>query len=182
MSCLITGGAGINCNALRRVGGVKKRAYVFNHSELVSVNYDSDGYIDKLNFDAYKGLYNFKSRKSAHSGGVTAQISGAGGNKFFQHDVILKMFPDDPTEDQIMEEILVGCVGIILEDNNGEFKLYGLENGLDQTEGGENTGQEQNADVAYSLTFAGMEQLRPKRILIDNDTLATKNYLDTLVV
>jgi len=181
MECLITNGVGISCEALRRVGGVNKRAYLFNIDDLSSVTFDSNGYIDQLNFDVYSGLYNFISRKQAHSGGYTAQIQAPGGNKFFQHDVILKMFPDNPDEDSVLENLLVASVGIILEDNNREFFLYGKDNGMDQLEGAQNSGQENASDMSYSLTFNGQEQEIPKRILI-TDYNTTKDYLNSLVI
>ena len=185
MPCLITAGVGITCAALRRVGGVNKRAYVFNINQLVSTGIggytiDADGYVNSLSFTTYFGLYEYISRKQAHSGGATAQIQSPGGNKFFQHDVILKLFPDDPTEDTAMETLLTSSVGIILEDNNQEFLLYGIQNGLDQTEGAQNTGQEQASDIAYSVTFSGAEPDLPKRVLL-TDYVTTKNYLDNLV-
>ena len=185
MPCLITAGAGITCAALRRVGGVNKRAYVFNINQLASTGgggytLDADGYVNAFQFTTYYGLYKYISRKQAHSGGASAQIQAPGGNKYFQHDVILKLFPDDPDEDTVMETLLTASVGIIIEDNNQEFLLYGIQNGLDQTEGVQNTGQEPASDIAYSLTFAGAEPDLPKRVLVtDYDT--TKNYLDNLV-
>jgi len=181
MSCLITDGVGITCDALKRVGGVNKRAFLFNIDELVDFGTDANGYINDLNFTAYKGLYNFISRKGAHSGGYTAQIQTPGGNKYYQHDVIMKLFPEDPTEDAVLEDLLVGSVGIILQTNNDEFILYGLKNGMDQVEGSQNTGQDQASDVADTLTFAGQEPEKPKRIFI-TDAATTENFLNTLVV
>lgn len=186
MSCLVTAGVGITCDALKRVGGFDKRAYIFNLSELTTTGgggagFDANGYVNSLQFDTYFGLHKYISRKQAHSGGYTPQIQAPGGNKFFQHDVTLKLFPDDPTEDEVLETLLVSCVGIILEDNNDEFFLYGLKNGMDQSEGVQNGGVESASDMAYSLTFQGAEPEIPKRILItDHDT--TLNYLDSLVV
>ena len=114
--------------------------------------------------------------------GYTAQIQAPGGNKFYQHDVILKLFPDTPNEDSAIEDLLVGTVGIILETNNDEFILFGFKNGLDQTEGVQNSGQEAASDIADTLTFAGAEPEKPKRILVGGSADATKNYLETLVV
>lgn len=190
MECNISGNLDVNCDDLRLVGGVNKKAYLFNLGDLASTgeyNTDSTGYITQINFQAYKGLYTFESRKNAHSGGYTPQIQTPGGNKFFQHDVILKVFPDTPGEDQTLENTLVANLGIILESNNKEFFLYGKENGMDQTEGSQNTGQEFASDVGYSMTFAGSEQNLPKRILVQStgdaevDYQATKNYLQSLV-
>lgn len=181
MSCLITDGVGISCDALRRVGGVNKRAYLFNLDDMTSSGEDSNGYVDNIVFTGYKGLYKYISRKQAHSGGYTAQIQAPGGNKFYQHDVILKLFPDDPTEDAALESLLVASVGIILEDNNQEFRLYGIQNGMDQSEGAQNTGQEQASDIADTLTFVGNEPDIPKRILVGGSYDNTKAYLDSLV-
>ena len=182
MGCAITDGVGITCDALRRVGGVNKRAYLFNFDEKGSITTDVNGYVTAITFDpSYTGLYKFTSRKQAHSGGFAAQVQSPGGNKFYNHDVILKLFPEDPTEDAVLEALLVASVGVILEDNNQQFFLYGNENGLDQIDGTQNTGQEQASDVAYSLTFQGQEPELPKRILV-TDYAATKLYLETLVV
>lgn len=180
--CLVTNGIGINCDDLRRVGGVDKDFYLANHDELVNVGYDSSNYINDINFTAYKGLYKFKSRKQAHSGGYTPQVSGPGGNKYFQHDVTAKLYPATPDEDAILEALLVGTVVIILETNNDEFILYGLKKGMDQTEGVQNSGTEDNSDVGYNLTFAGAEKEIPKRVLVGGTAEATRNYLETLVV
>ncbi len=182
MPCLITDGVGITCDDLRKVGGVNKRFYMYNFDEFISAGFDADGYVDLLNFTAYDGLHNFIGRKQGHSGGITGQIQAPGGNKFYQHNVIAKLFPNTPAEDAVMEDVLVGCFGIILEDNNDEFFLYGLDNGMSLSEEEQNTGAEQASDVGDLITFFGSEKLRPKRILVQGSSLATKNYLDTLVV
>lgn len=182
MPCLITDGVGINCVDLQKVGGVNKRFYMYNFDEFISAGFDANGYINDLNFTAYDGLHNFIGRKQGHSGGTTGQIQTPGGNKFYQHNVIVKLFPGTPTEDATLEQVLVGCFGIILEDNNDEFFLFGLDNGLDVSEQEQNTGFEQSSDIGDLITFLGSEKLKPKRILVGGSSLATKNFLDTLVV
>ena len=119
------------------------------------VNYttDASGCIDLINFVALAGLYEFDSRKQAHSGGYVPVIGGEGGNKFFQHDVQLKLFSDDCTKDQVIETLLVSSVGIILETNNQEFKLFGGFNGMDQVSGSQNSGQASASDIADILVF-----------------------------
>lgn len=181
MACGITAGIGIDCDSLRRVGGVNKRAWLFNIDDLDTYSTGLDGCITALNFDAYLGTYAFESRKQAHLGGYTPIIGGDGGNKFYQHDVQLKMYSDNCTDDQIVEELLVASVGIILETNNKEFKLYGAFNGMDQVGGQQSSGQVAASDISDTLIFQGEEQSLPKHILI-TDYATTKNYLETLVV
>ena len=184
--CVITSGINVDCKDLRVVGGVKKRAYIFNISELQDEKYtQTSGYVSAINFLTYGGLYAFVSRARSHSGGSTVTTAGPGANTYFQHDAIVKLFPDGPTEDQAIQDLVVAEVGLILEDNNQRFFLYGGFNGLEVTEGTQNTGQESASDIAYSLTFTGEEKEVPKRISVDGtgtDYAATKAYLDSLIV
>ena len=183
MSCLITDGVGITCEALSVVGGVNKDFYMYNFDEFTSVGYDANNYVNLINFTtSYVGLHLYSGRKQAHAGGSTAQISGPGGNKFYQHDFAAKLFPDTPTEDQNIETLLVGCVGIIFQSNNDEFFLLGLKNGLDQSEQVQTSGQEPTTDISDSLVWTGAEPDKPKRIFVGGSALATKNYLDSLIV
>jgi hypothetical protein len=181
MSCGIGSGIGIDCEALKRVGGVNKKAWIFNIDDLNTYTTGSDGCINQINFNAYAGLYEFDSRKQAHSGGYVPVIGGEGGNKFFQHDVQLKLFSDTCVDDQVIEDLLVAQVGIILETNNQEFKLFGGFNGMDQTGGSQSSGQAAASDIADTLIFQGEERDLPKRIL-DTDYETTKAYIESLVV
>ena len=184
--CAITSGIGINCETLRKIGGVNKLAYVFNITDLEDSKYNNTNeYVSAINFDTYKGLYSITSKKKSHSGGYTLVKQDPGGNVYFQHDVILKMFPEDPDEDLTIENMVVGEVGIILETNNQEFILYGAQNGMEVTEATQNTGQEPASDVADTLTFQGEEKAKPLRISVGGtgaDYAATKAYLESLVV
>lgn len=181
--CGISSGIGIDCDGLKRVGGVGKKAWIFNIDDL-SINpytIGSNGCINQINFTSYKGLFEFASRKQTHSGGYVPVVGGEGGNKFFQHDVQLKLFSDSCTEDSVIEDLLVAEIGIILETNNEEFKLFGGFNGMDQTAGSQNTGQAAASDISDTLIFQGEEQDLPKRIL-DTNFATTKAYIESLVV
>ena len=181
MSCGINSGLSITCQNLKKVGGVKKAAYLFNIDDLVEYTIDGQGYITALTFAQYKGLYKFQARKQSHSGGYTAVIQDPGGNKFFQHDVTLKAFCETPADDEVLEDLLVSEVGVILETNNGEFILYGAYNGMEQTAGVQNTGTAPASDIADNLTLTGFEEGKPKRVL-ETDGPSTKAYLESLVV
>ena len=167
--CLITNGIVAECEDLRRVGGVNKRFWAFNLNQLdktVGTNgytIDANGYITAMAFTVYGCLYKFESQQQSHSGGYTAQVQ-AGGNKFFQHDVIAKIFNTTPEDDEVIEELLVADIGIILETNNQEFILYGGFNGMRLSEGVQNSGQESGSDTTSTLTFQGQEKDMPKRV------------------
>ena len=180
MSCGITQGQGVTCDDLRRVGGVNKRAYVFN-IEGIQYTEDVDGNFITIDLEAYAGLFKIESRKGSHSGGSTLVEQTPGGNKFYNHNVILKMFPGSPIDDQVIEQMAVAELGIILEDNNKRFFLYGTFNGMSASASEQNTGQAEASDIAESMTFIGSETDKPKRF--NRGTYQdTKDYLDSLVV
>lgn len=182
MSCGITSGIAINCEDLRAVGGVNKRAFIFNLDDLADAKYtENGGDITALNFETYKGMYEFTSKKKSHSGGYSVANPDAGSNKFFTHSVTVKLFPDTSSEDIVIEDLIVGNFGLILEDNNENFFLYGALNGMEVTEGTQNTGQDTNSDISDNLTFTGEEKKKPRRIIV-TDYATTKSYLEGLVV
>jgi hypothetical protein len=181
MACGITSGLSITCQNLKKVGGVKKVAYLFNISDLTSYTIDGSGYITALNFAAYAGLYKFQGRKQSHSGGYTAVIQDPGGNKFFQHDVTIKGFAETPADNEVLEDLLVSEVGVILQTTNNAFVLYGAYNGLEESAGTQNTGTAPASDVSDNVTLTGAEQNMPKYVLI-TDAETTLDYLESLVV
>ena len=184
MSCGILNGLISTCEDLRRSGGVNKRVYVFNIDDLIDntpYTFDTDGCISAINFDSYGGMYEFQSTKNAHTAGYTVVNSGDGGNKFFQHDAVLKLFSNDCLDDQVIQDLIVSDVGIIAETNNQEFKLYGGFNGMNVTDGTQNSGQVAASDITDTITFVGEERDMPKRV-VSGDYATTKAYLASLVI
>lgn len=184
MSCGITSGISLDCSSINRVGGVNKRLWIANLNDFEDDKYTfTSGYVSAINLTTPAVTYEFTSRKKSHSGGCTYVKQGTGGNSFYQHDVIIKLFPDTPTDDDVIVSLGGGNFVIILEDNNQNFFLYGHNNGMEQTEGGNNTGQEFASDVADSLTFVGEETSKPLRISVGgtgDDYASTLTYLEGL--
>jgi hypothetical protein len=178
--CRVTGSITAECDDLRRVGGVNKRFWVGNTSDLT---YTSDGsdYVNGLSFGSvYGGLYEFEGKKKSHSGGWTL-VKQVGGNTFFQHDAVVKLISTTPADDEVIEELSVADVFIILETNNNEFIIYGIDNGLDMTAGSQNSGAESASDITDTLTFQGEERRKPRRFLVSNYA-NTLSYLEALVI
>lgn len=179
-NCRVTGAIGASCDALRRVGGVNKRFWVFNTSDTTFTT-DGSGYLNSIAFaSVYGGLYEFEGKKKSHSGGWSL-VKQSGGNTFFQHDAIVKLISTTPSDDEIIEELTVADVGIILETNNNEFIVYGKDNGLEMTAGSQNSGQESASDITDTLTFTGEERYKPKRFLV-TDYTTTLAYLEANVL
>lgn len=184
--CNITNGIGVTCDDLRRIGGQEKTVYFYNIDDLDTTTpyTETNSYISALTFQTYKGLYKFTARKDSHAGGDEVVVQ-EGGNKYFQHNATIKAFISDPTDAATIEELIVANVGIIMVSRNGDIKLYGKENGMEVTEGAENSGAVSNSDTTQNLTFMGEEKEKPKFVSIAGtgaDKDATIAYLETLVV
>jgi hypothetical protein len=179
-NCRVTDSITASCDALRRVGGVNKRFWLFNASD-TSFTTDGSGYLNSVTFSSvYGGLYEFEGKKKSHSGGWTL-VKQSGGNTFFQHDAIVKLISTTPADDEVIEELTVADVGLILETNNNEFIVYGKDNGLEMTAGSQNSGQESASDITDTLTFTGEERYKPKRFL-KTDYATTLAYLESIVL
>lgn len=168
-SCLITGGLIADCDALRKIGGVDLRFWVFSTAGVDKASGTqgytiTNDYISAITFGVYGGLYRYESNKKSITGGHTVK-SIEGGNTFYSHEVTLKLFPQTPADDAVIESLDVGSVGIILETNNHEFFVFGGYNGLEVTEGAQNSGATSDSDTSYNRTFMGEELGLPKRFL-----------------
>lgn len=176
-ACLITSGIVADCDDLKKVGGLAKKAWVANLDDIASTTV-TDGYVSAITFDTYGGLYAFESKKGSFSAGYAVANSGAGANKFFTHTVVMKLFPSNPTDDAVIEDLLVGTVVTIVQTQNDEFLIYGLANGLDLTEGGYNSGQEAASDTTDTITLTGEEKTKAVRML-DTDVATTLALLES---
>lgn len=176
--CAITGSIDLSCNAKRQVGGVKTKVWRVSRQRGFTYTVDGSGYITTLSFDTYQGLVTLEGVQNSHSGGAVPQRL-EGGNLFYQHDVLVKTLPENPSDDQVIEEWASGEGAIILETNNKEFFIFGADNGLQQqSDGGFNTGQLFNSDVATTLNMQGGEKKVPQRIL-DTDYETTLALLES---
>lgn len=180
-ACLISNAIDATCADLRRVGGLQSDIYVANLSDILSYTEDVNSYVDAFVFDTYGGLYKFESKKNSHQAGYAAAIGGAGANTFVNHNVIAKFFSTTPTDDQVIEDMLVADLVFIVETKNKEFKVYGIDAGCAMTEATQDSGQEGASDTTDTLTFLGEEIDLPKRFFL-TDYATTKALLESYIV
>lgn len=182
LNCLITAGIDVNCDDLRKPGGLYREAWVFNLSDLsapLAVTLES--YITNLPLTTYRGLYKFAGTKYSHEATWTEQTSD-GGNKSYAQSVTLRLFNSNPTHDAAIEDLGVAEVGVIVRTNAGEFLIYGAENGLtsDGSTGG--AGRTATDATTSSIVLVGTERFLPKRLLVGGSATTTLAYLNAATV
>lgn len=179
MGCTITAGITITCDALKRVGGLNKRLWLFNNSDLATpIVATTDGYVTNIPLTVYRTLYKIEGTKFAHSFEINEQRSDEG-NVQWEHKLMVKVVNTTPTEDAILEDLTVGEFGAIVQTNNNEFFILGATNGLTSTEAKLTSGQKSGDSSASSITLTGNEQSIYKR-LQRTDVNTTLAYLNAM--
>ena len=169
--CKITDGIDLTCEDKRRLGGLNPRFWMYSPSDVTVDALSIDGYVEGLTFASGTNSFTFESPDNSCSAGWEA-VTAEGGNKFFNHSAVIKLISTTPADDAVIEEMLVARMALIVETQNQEFLVYGINNGLKTTEGSQNSGAEDASDTTDSLTLSGGDKLKPKRFF-DTDYATT---------
>jgi len=130
LNCGISSGVDVNCDDLRKPGGLSREVWGFNLSDLSSpLPVTLANYVTNLPLITYRGLYKFGGTKFSHEFTWTEQTSD-GGNKSYQQSLTLRLFNSNPTDDAAIEDLGVADTVFIVKTNAGEFLILGAENGL----------------------------------------------------
>ena len=182
LNCGIAAGVDVNCDDLRKPGGLSREAWGFNLSDLrTPIPVDLATYITNLDLTTYQGLYKFSGTKFSHEFTWTEQTSD-GGNKSYQQSLTLRLFNSNPTDDAAIEDLGVADTVFVVRTNAGEFLILGAENGL-TSDGSTGGAGRQAVDATTSqIVLVGTERFLPKRLLIGGSSASTLAYLNAMTV
>jgi hypothetical protein len=153
------------------VGGLKN-VYFVNYGDLGAITYDvtNSDVIDAIagTPDAYK--YELKGAST-----FTQNINSSreNGTTFFEQVLELTFKKLTIKDHKELKLMAYGRPNVIVEDNNGNFFLAGLEHGMDVTGGTIVTGGAMGDLSGYTLTLTGMEKV-PANFL--GDTLSAVGF------
>lgn len=151
------------------VGGINA-VYFINKDALGAITYDAT---DTDVIDAIAGTpdaYKFDVR-GASTYTETPTTSRENGTTFFEQVLELQLPRLTKEDHKTIKLLAFGSPHVIIEDNNGNLLLSGLEYGLDVTGGSIATGGAMGDMSGYTLTFTGMEKL-PANFLADEGTVS----------
>ena len=153
------------------VGGLKN-LYFVNYGDLGAITYDvtNSDVIDAVagTPDAYK--YEIKGASSFTQ---NIQSSRDTGTTAFEQVVEVTLKKLTIADHKELKILAFGRPHVIIEDNNGNYFLAGLEHGCDVTGGTIVTGSAMSDLSGYTLTLTGMERT-PANFL--GDTLAAVGF------
>lgn len=181
LNCGISDGIDINCEDLRKPGGLYKDVWVFNKDDQrVPIDVTIADYVTSLELNTYRLLYKFSSTKFSHEA-TWSQQTGDGGNVSYNQSITLRLPNSDPAADKVIEDASVSELVVITRSNAGEYLIWGAENGVaagDGTTGG--PGRQATDSTFSTLVLTGVERFLPKRLLIGGSDAATLAALNAM--
>ena len=163
MACDITLGRLEPCK--NNVGGLTA-VYFINYGDLVGVTYDA------TNTDAIEAVTGSPTAykydlKGTNSFDQTITSSRENGTTFFDQSLKLQLKDLTPAMHKQVKLLSYGRPLVIVEDNNTNFFLAGLEHGMEVTGGTIVTGTAMGDLSGYTLELKGMEKL-PANFIVDD--------------
>ena len=163
MACDISRGRLEECKD--SVGGISA-VYFVNKGDLGAITYDVT---DTDVIDAVAGTpsaYKFDVRGTS-SFTETPTVSRDNGTAFFEQAMELVLPKLTKKDHNTVKLLAYGSPHVIIEDNNANFFLAGLEYGMDISGGSIATGAAMGDMSGYTLSFTGMEKV-PANFLGDS--------------
>jgi hypothetical protein len=183
----------LNCD-FPIVGGANDRIFLFNKSDLASVEYfEEDSVINPylvtdLILNTACKLYKFEGQNQSVD--LRAALVRQRYAAVYDHEVIFKIFDNSPAVKLQIERLGRGVVIAVVEKNfksstgKGSFEIYGLNSGLILT-AAESNASDGDTQGAWNMTLVSSEFAKepglPLTFLYNNTDLPqTLDYLESL--
>lgn len=183
MACIdLLSGINASCDALNKVGGVNKRVWIGQLSQVTSYDTDANGYIDTITMadDASSNPYTLKKfvgKKTKNSG--TYELTAGENVNTFNTSFNLEVFHFTP-EDRTNLEALINAddVFVIAQTDAGQIEVFGIDEGLNASAGSGGTGVNLQDKTSFTLTLSGEQRKLPYLFLNGGTLAASITYLD----
>ena len=169
MACDITLGRLEPCKDA--VGGLTA-AYFINFGDATGFTYDATNTDAIVTVTGSPNAYKYELR-GTNSFDQTITSSRENGTTFFDQSLKLQLKNLTPAMHKQVKLLAYGRPQVIVEDNNGNLFLCGLQHGMEVTGGTIVTGAAMGDLSGYTLELKGMEKLPANFIL---DTLADAGF------
>ena len=183
MACIdLLNGINASCDALNKVGGVNKRVWIGQLSQITGYTLDGDGYVETITMDADASnndytLKKFTGKKNKNSG--TYELTAGENVNTFNTSFNLEVFHFTPDDRENLEALInADDVFVIAQTDAGQIEVFGIEQGLNASAGSGGTGVSLQDKTSFTLTLSG-EQMNLPKLFLNGGSLATSiTYLD----
>lgn len=174
---------GASCAALEQVGGVNKRVWLTQLSQIDSSTKDANGYVNTIAMGndgsaGYK-LVTITGKKFTHNGSIEGVI-GANVN-LVSHTAVLKLFTETPTQRaNVLTMFKAHELVVFFETESGNIEIYGFDKGMEASALAGGTGTALQDDTSITLTLKGEQTTLPDYFLADGTLATSIAYLDAI--
>lgn len=177
---------GINpsCEALNKVGGVKKRVWIGQLNQISAYSLNASGYINTISMandpsgNPYE-LKKFIGRKSKNS--IKSSITAGDNINTFKQEVMLMLYHFTPEDREAIESLVnADDLFVIAETESGQIEVLGIDEGLNCSAGEGGSGVNLQDNTAFSITLGGEQRKLPYLFDSGSGLSGSKTYLDGL--
>jgi hypothetical protein len=175
---------GQGCEKENQVGGVNRRVWVTQKSQVVSTTTDANGYVNTITMgvdnssDSYK-LITVTGKDYTHNGVIEGVIGD--NTNTFNHSAAIKIFTATPAERAAVETLFKAKdLIVIFQNENDQIEVYGLDKGLKASAFAGGTGTALQDDTGMLLTLSGEQRYLPKYFLNGGSLATSIAYLDNI--
>jgi len=159
------------------VGGINS-VYFVNYGEIKGVTYSSNGAVI-TSVDGTPAAFKFNANGSS-SYSETIKSSSRNGTTFYEQNLKITL-PKLSEQDQIsIDSLAKGRPNIIIQDNNGNLFLSGLDFGSNMIDSNVITGENMLDLSGYVLNFKAMEKFSSKFLYRTNERQSDGDALSRL--
>lgn len=185
MACVdLIEGITASCEALNKVGGVNKRVYIGQLSQLDGYTKNVSGEIETITMadDASGNPYTLKKftgKKNKNNG--TYELTAGENVNTFNTSAILEVFHYTQAEREALVALInADDVFVIMQTDAGQVEAFGIDEGLNASAGTGGTGVNLQDKTSFNLTLSG-EQRKLPYLVNNGGTLATTiTYLNSI--
>lgn len=153
MSCILTRGFPKDC---RDQSGGLKTVYLANWSEIESVT-EEDGEVTAMALSTGSFFHQYDLRRQTSSFTETYEVSEENGTAFHEQEITVMLSKLEAAKRNEIYLLAKADVVLVAEDNNGNYVIFGLDNGL-ELGGSAQSGTALGDMSGYELTFTGQEK------------------------
>lgn len=175
-----------NCEALNKVGGLNKRIWLTQLSQVTAfsedtVTKDING-ISMASISAVtQTLKKFTGKKFKNN--ASFPLSAGLNVNTFNHTVAFMFLYSTSAELEVLEQLAnADDVVAIVEGNDGKIMVYGAELGLNASAGEGGSGTLLNDETGYLITLTGEQMNTPRYFNVSTGATLSQNiaYLDNI--
>ena len=175
-----------SCSALKKVGGVNRRVYIGQLSQLSSYGQDTTTKditaitLGSCGSTSYK-LKKFSGKKYKNNGTYELTV-GENVNVVMQSAILVLYHFTSRDKEKIEQLFNAEDLFVIFENNAGQVEVWGIEFGLNASAGSGGTGVLLNDPTAFTITLSGEQSTLSRIFNVGPTSTLAQNlaYLDAI--